>query len=175
VAGEPAGANCATGGVKLSSVSGTNYVCDGASETAADLLTKLRTVDGSGSGLDADTVDGQHANAFVSTAGFGSLFDTRLNQRFYSGTQTQTSGAAGGNDDYLGQIYLTAAQFPPPGTAFADGQIMSISQNTALFSLLGTSYGGNGQTTFALPDLRNEAPAGTNYVIALYGIYPSRN
>jgi hypothetical protein len=175
VAGESAGANCATGGVTLTSVSGTDYVCDGATETAADLLAKLQTVDGPGSGLDADTVDGQHANAFVSSAGFGSMFDSRLNQRFFPGYQSQTSNASGGNQDFLGEIYLTAAQFPPPGTAFANGQIMSISQNTALFSLLGTSYGGNGVSTFALPDLRNEAPAGTNYVIALTGIYPGRN
>ncbi len=151
-------------------------MCDGQSETAADLLAKLQTVDGAGSGLDADMLDGQHANAFVANASFGSLFDTRLNQRFFSGSQSQTSNG-GGNaaDDYLGQVYLTAANFPPPGTAFADGQILPINQNTALFSLLGTTYGGNGQTTFALPDLRNEAPNGTNYVIALYGIYPSRN
>jgi microcystin-dependent protein len=48
--------------------------------------------------------------------------------------------------------------FAPRGNAFCNGQIMSISQNTALFSLLGTTYGGNGTTTFALPDLRSRVP-----------------
>ena len=52
---------------------------------------------------------------------------------------------------------LFAGNFPPRGWAFCQGQIMSIAQNTALFSLLGTTYGGNGQTTFALPDLRGRA------------------
>ena len=89
------------------------------------------------------------------------LFDTRLNQRFFSGNQSQSANGSGGaGNDYLGQIYLTAASFPPPGTAFADGQILPISQNTALFSLLGTTYGGNGQTNFGLPDLRGRVPIG---------------
>lgn len=50
--------------------------------------------------------------------------------------------------------------FPPQGWAFCQGQLLSISQNTALFALLGTTYGGNGQTTFGLPDLRGRSPIG---------------
>ncbi|HZJ56091.1 MAG TPA: tail fiber protein [Myxococcaceae bacterium] len=61
------------------------------------------------------------------------------------------------------------------GTAFAHGQLLPIAQNTALFSLLGTKYGGNGTTNFALPDMRGLEPAGVNYVICLGGIYPARN
>jgi microcystin-dependent protein len=61
-------------------------------------------------------------------------------------------------DPILGSIILFAGNFPPKGWAFCQGQIMSISQNTALFSLLGTTYGGNGTTTFALPDLRGRVP-----------------
>jgi microcystin-dependent protein len=57
-------------------------------------------------------------------------------------------------DTFLGQIIETPYNFCPRGYTPADGQILSISQNTALFALLGTTYGGNGQTTFALPDLR---------------------
>lgn len=57
-------------------------------------------------------------------------------------------------EPYLGQIAFVAFTFAPKGWADCDGQIMSIAQNTALFSLLGTTYGGNGQTTFALPDMR---------------------
>lgn len=55
---------------------------------------------------------------------------------------------------YLGEIVPFAGNFPPKGYAFCNGQLLSIAQNTALFSLLGTTYGGNGQTTFALPDLQ---------------------
>jgi microcystin-dependent protein len=55
---------------------------------------------------------------------------------------------------YIGEIFLVPYNFAPRGSAFCQGQILSIAQNTALFSLLGTTYGGNGQTTFALPDLR---------------------
>lgn len=61
----------------------------------------------------------------------------------------------------LAAIILFAGNFAPRSWAFCWGQILSIAQNTALFSLLGTTYGGNGQTTFALPDLRGRFPLGT--------------
>ncbi|MCB0713692.1 MAG: phage tail protein [Ignavibacteriae bacterium] len=59
---------------------------------------------------------------------------------------------------YIGQISMVAFNFAPRGWAFCDGQLLPISQYTALFSLLGTTYGGDGRTTFALPDLRGRAP-----------------
>jgi microcystin-dependent protein len=59
---------------------------------------------------------------------------------------------------YLGQITMMAFNFPPRGWAQCDGQLLPINQNQALFSLLGTTYGGNGQTTFALPNLQGRAP-----------------
>lgn len=59
---------------------------------------------------------------------------------------------------FLASIILFAGNFAPIGWAFCNGQILSIAQNTALFSLLGTTFGGNGQTTFALPDLRGRVP-----------------
>ena len=62
--------------------------------------------------------------------------------------------ASAGDSDYVGEIVCGAWNFAPRGTALAQGQLVPIAQNTALFSLLGTTYGGNGQTTFALPDLR---------------------
>jgi microcystin-dependent protein len=64
------------------------------------------------------------------------------------------SAPAAAQDAYLGEIRWVAFNFAPLGWAECNGQIMAISQNTALFSLLGTTYGGNGITTFALPDLR---------------------
>jgi microcystin-dependent protein len=61
---------------------------------------------------------------------------------------------------FLGSILTAGFNFAPRGYATCSGQILSIAQNTALFSLLGTTYGGNGQTTFALPDLRGRVPVG---------------
>jgi microcystin-dependent protein len=60
---------------------------------------------------------------------------------------------------FLGQISMTAFNFAPRGWATCDGQLLPINQNQALFALLGTTYGGNGTTTFALPDLRGRVPA----------------
>lgn len=62
------------------------------------------------------------------------------------------------SDPTIGEISMFAGNFAPKGWAFCDGQLLSIAQNTALFSILGTTYGGNGQTTFALPDLRGRVP-----------------
>jgi len=59
---------------------------------------------------------------------------------------------------FIGQIITAGFNFAPRGYATCDGQILSIAQNTALFSLLGTTYGGNGTSTFALPDLRGRVP-----------------
>jgi microcystin-dependent protein len=61
-------------------------------------------------------------------------------------------------DPFVAEIRMFGFNFAPRGWAFCDGQIMSLSQNTALFSLLGTTYGGDGKSTFALPDLRGSAP-----------------
>lgn len=59
---------------------------------------------------------------------------------------------------FLGQIFLVGFNFPPRNSAYCEGQLLPISANTALFSLLGTTYGGDGRTTFALPDLRGRVP-----------------
>jgi len=61
-------------------------------------------------------------------------------------------------DPFIGQIAIVGFNFAPRGWASCDGQLLSIAENTALFALLGTTYGGNGQTTFALPDLRGRVP-----------------
>lgn len=61
-------------------------------------------------------------------------------------------------DPFIGEIKMVAFDFAPKGWATCGGQILPIAQNSALFSLLGTQFGGNGQTTFALPDLRGRVP-----------------
>jgi len=61
-------------------------------------------------------------------------------------------------EPFIGEIRMFAGNFAPRGWAFCDGQLLAVSQNDALFSLLGTTYGGDGRTTFGLPDLRGRIP-----------------
>ena len=61
-------------------------------------------------------------------------------------------------EPFIGEIQMFAGNYPPKGWAFCNGQIMAIAQNTALFSLLGTNFGGNGTTTFGLPNLQGRVP-----------------
>lgn len=61
-------------------------------------------------------------------------------------------------DPFVAEIRIFPFNFAPKGWAWCDGQLMPLSQNTALFSLLGTTYGGDGKSTFALPDLQGRAP-----------------
>jgi microcystin-dependent protein len=79
-------------------------------------------------------------------------------------------------DPFLGQMALFSFAFAPKGWAFCNGQLLSIAQNTALFSLLGTTYGGNGVTTFGLPNLQSRAaissgqgPGLSNYALGQTG------
>src|SRR5688572_18014092 len=62
------------------------------------------------------------------------------------------------SEPFLAEIKIVSFNFPPKGWALCNGQFLPINQNQALFSLLGTTYGGNGQTTFALPNLRGRVP-----------------
>lgn len=73
---------------------------------------------------------------------------------FFIGTSNTVAQA---NSQFLGQIKAVSFNFAPQGWAQCNGQLLPINQNQALFALLGTQYGGNGQTTFALPDLRGRA------------------
>ncbi len=63
-------------------------------------------------------------------------------------------------EPYIGEIRLFAGNFAPSGWAFCDGSLLSISENEVLFNLIGTTYGGDGQSTFAVPDLRGRVPVG---------------
>ncbi len=64
------------------------------------------------------------------------------------------------SNPFVGEIRMFAGNFAPTGWAFCNGQLLPISQNTALFSILGTTYGGDGRSTFALPDLQARMPLG---------------
>ncbi|MDQ0723756.1 putative repeat protein (TIGR02543 family) [Paenibacillus sp. W4I10] len=78
-------------------------------------------------------------------------------------------------DPYLGEIRLFPYRAVPTGWMPARGQTLSLTQNTALYSLLGNKYGGDGKSTFALPNLTNAAPEGMGYYIAMNGVFPSRD
>ena len=77
-------------------------------------------------------------------------------------------------EQVLGMIYIFAGNFAPQNYAMCDGRILPISQNVALFSILGTTYGGDGIKDFALPKLSAPVP-GASYIIATNGTYPSRS
>jgi len=115
-------------------------------------------------------VRGGGAHVAIDVVGYfkGSVpVDTRF------GNNTSLAVAGRGRDCTLGEIILTAGTVA--NGVPAAGQLLSISQNTALFALLGTIYGGNGTTTFALPDLRGAAPNGLTYTICTIGIFPARS
>jgi microcystin-dependent protein len=78
-------------------------------------------------------------------------------------------------EPFIGQIELFPYTFAPVNWATCEGQSLSISSNTALFSLLGTTFGGDGMTSFQLPNMKGKEPVpGLQYFIALQGIYPQR-
>lgn len=72
----------------------------------------------------------------------------------------------------LGTIVLFPWNWAPRGYAACTGQLLPIQQNPALFSLLGIQFGGDGKTTFALPDLTSQAPKGLQYYIVINGLFP---
>jgi microcystin-dependent protein len=77
-------------------------------------------------------------------------------------------------DAFIGTIMIFGGNFAPRDWAFCNGQLLQIQQYTALYSLLGTTYGGDGRSTFALPKLDSPV-AGAHYIICLNGVYPSRS
>lgn len=76
------------------------------------------------------------------------------------------------SEPFLGEIIMFAGNFAPRGWALCNGQLLSVSQNSALFAILGTTYGGNGQTTFGLPNLQGRVPvhAGQSPGTSLYAL-----
>jgi hypothetical protein len=112
-------------------------------------------------------------SAITAIAQDGTITCTAQSPDARFGTNTSNAVAGRGATCTLGDVFLAAGSIA--GATPAAGQILNIAQNTALFSLLGTNYGGNGTSTFALPDLRNVAPNGLTYVICVTGVFPARN
>jgi len=93
--------------------------------------------------------------------------------RFGANTSLAATGSGGGAQCTLGEVILTAGGIANGATLPADGRLLQISSNVSLFNLIGTTYGGDGATTFALPDLRSAAPNGVTYSIcATAGVFP---
>jgi len=105
-------------------------------------------------------VDDNHARIATLETGFAKF-----------GNNSSPSASGTGGECTIGEIRLFAGSVA--GAVPAAGQLLQINQNQALFSLLGTKFGGNGQTTFALPNLSDVAPNGLTYAICIVGIFPS--
>jgi hypothetical protein len=90
------------------------------------------------------------------------------------GQDTGRARASDGAECTEGEVLLTASPTHTADGIPADGQLLNINRHVALFSLLGTTYGGDGKTTFALPDLRREAPNNMTYSICDRGRFPNR-
>lgn len=104
------------------------------------------------------------------TAGFAAVVAVASALAFPPGAR------ALGTADYVGRIGLVTTDFCPHGTLPADGSLLQIAQYSTLYSLVGNGYGGDGKTTFALPDLRGKEPVpDSRYCIVFDGIYPSAN
>ena len=136
-------------------------------QTCTSTETRLSWKDGITSKVaDSDKLDGKDSSKFARASLFGSPVDAR-------------NGENPNSNCSLGEVRLFAGSVTPGGWKMARGQLLPINSDyTALYNLLGTTYGGNGETTFALPDLRGAEPngAGTaapNYAICTQGIFPS--
>ncbi|HZS43805.1 MAG TPA: tail fiber protein [Blastocatellia bacterium] len=77
-------------------------------------------------------------------------------------------------EPFIGQLQIFPYNFAPRGWAECLGQIMPIEKERALFTLIGNKFGGDGKTTFGLPNYKGKAPEGSSYFIALAGIFPAR-
>lgn len=135
-------------------------------QTCRSTETQLSWKDGiTGKVANSDKLDGLDSSKFARASLFGSPVKAETGEEVK-------------DDCAVGEVRLFAGDRMPGGWKMARGQVLMISQNEELYSLLGTNYGGNGQTNFALPDLRGAEPngAGTaapNYAICTDGYFPN--
>jgi len=123
-----------------------------------------------------NTEFGSHPCSVTITTGYlqqGGIKTSMIN--YINGNPVYGQLAYADGDPFVGEAELFPYNFIPHGFIHADGSLLPINQNQAVFSLLGTTYGGDGITTFAVPDLRCMEPPHMEYGVALFGIFPSRN
>ena len=113
--------------------------------------------------LNSDKLDGKDSADFVGAGRFG----TASEGYGHEGTGTPP------DECMLGEVRLFAGTSAPNGWAWADGELVPVQGNLQLFSVIGTQYGGNGQSTFALPDMRGIEPDGARYMICHTGVFPA--
>ncbi|MDP9166118.1 MAG: tail fiber protein [Actinomycetota bacterium] len=153
-----------SGGTMQAFVSNTTYVIFDVTGYVLPVSNVVRLLDTGQSCAAGETAaTWKQIPAFVSQFGSGNIPDGNVG--------ANASGVC--SNMALGQAWLFPGQLAPAGTHVADGSLLQISSNQALFSLYGTLYGGDGQTTFGIPDLRAFAPNHVSYVVCLAGIYPS--
>jgi len=117
-------------------------------------------------------------NSDISTVSYLMIDNAAITQLGFDSLIGNLPIFAEAQEPFIGEIIQFGGNFAPRGWAFAQGQLLPIAQNQALFSILGTQYGGDGRVTFALPDLRclePEGNTGPRYIIAIVGTFPSRN
>jgi hypothetical protein len=136
---------------------GVSGVFTGYSKAESD----AKYLDKAGKAVDADKLDGQDASAFVPAVRLASA-GGRVTTAGEESTPAAPACA-------MGTMLPTAGTAAPPGWSFAHGQTVQIAEHPALFSVLGTRYGGDGKTTFALPDAYDLGPGGTNWLICTGG------
>ncbi len=168
----PQGPKGDTGLLSIPATTGQTLIWNGTQWQAGTLAGDVA---GSASNNTVQKIQGKPVSNATPTAGQTLVWDGSQ-WKPGAGFGIDTGRAANGrvmSDCAIGEIRLTAG-FVGQGIP-AKGQLLSIAQNQALFSLLGTQFGGNGTTTFALPDLRSVAPNGLTYTICHEGLYPSSN
>jgi hypothetical protein len=112
--------------------------------------------------LNSDKLDGKDSSDFLGAGRFGASPQSYAHEG--SGTPTEAC--------MLGEVRLFAGTRAPNGWAWADGDLVPVQGNVSLFSVIGTQYGGDGQSTFALPDMRGIEPAGARYMVCHTGVFP---
>ncbi len=163
----------------LFSLLGTTYGGNGQTTFALPDLRGRTIVGANGGSVQLGETGGEATHTLTSAQvpdGLGNAVQTFNNMQPYLGlnyvigTQEvfpprgfEPTTAVGGTEPYIGEVFAFVGNFAPRGYAFCDGSLLAIASNTALFSILGTQYGGDGRTTFALPDLRGRTIIGAGF------------
>ncbi len=154
--------------------------CDAKKETklglaSVDTSGKVEAAKKADTATDAGTLDGLDSKDFLPASGSGGFLGSNLfgPAAFPNGEFPQLREQAFSDETCtMGEVRLWAGIAVPKQWRVADGSLLPINQNQALFSLLGDSYGGDGRVTFALPDMTDLAPDGVRYFICTTGVFP---
>jgi hypothetical protein len=148
----------------------------GALALAVPLLTQAKEISFPHSFANGTVADADEVNAnFHAVSTFFDDFSSRFGRSPTDPLGAQPNSAGVCTNRTIGEAWLFVGNFEPEGTVFAHGQILSIVTYDSLYSIVGINYGGDGLTTFGVPDMRGLEPEGLNYVICVYGLFPPQN